>query len=325
MKKRITFILVLLLLMVGCAQVELPAEQEDVKVIGVLLLVTHPALDATIEGLVSEVEAMGHKGAFELVIKNANGDAATADLIAKQFVSDQVDMIYAIATKSVQAAFNATQGTDIPVVFNAVTNPVAAGVVASNEAPGGNVTGVSDAAPLELQLQLIRDLMPEAKKIGMLYNLGEINGLLQVEQVKALAPQFGLEVVATGVTNAAEMASAAQQIAGEVDAFYNITDNLVASNLAIITDKAQQAGIPVFAAEEGGMDQGLFAVEGLSYLKLGNQAAGLVAKILFEGVAPRDLKVSTAIETSLIINQTIANTLNITIPDALKARATLIN
>ena len=191
--------------------------------------------------------------------------------------------------------------------------------------PGGNVTGVSDAAPLDLQLQLIKELMPEAKKIGMLYNLGEVNGLIQFEQVQALAPQFGLEVVATGVTTAAEMASAAQQIAGEVDAFYNITDNLVVSNTAIVTDKAAQAGIPVFAAEDGAMDQGLLAVDGLSYLKLGNQAAALVAKILFEGVSPKDLKVSTATETSLVINQTIANTLNITISDALKARATLID
>ena len=325
MKKIITLALVLLMLMVGCTTAEPVEEKEDVKVIGVLLLVTHPALDATLEGMVSELEAMGHSGKFEIVIENANGDAPTADLIAKQFVSDKVDLIYAIATPAAQAAFNATQGTDIPVVFNAVTDAVAAGIVASNDAPGGNVTGVSDAAPLDLQLQLIKELMPEAKKIGMLYNLGEVNGLIQVEQVQALAPQFGLEVVATGVTTAAEMASAAQQIAGEVDAFYNITDNLVVSNTAIVTDKAAQAGIPVFAAEDGAMDQGLLAVDGLSYLKLGNQAAALVANILFEGVSPKDLKVSTATETSLVINQTIANTLNITISDALKARATLID
>jgi putative ABC transport system substrate-binding protein len=325
MKKIITLALVLLMLMVGCTEAEPVEEKEDVKTIGVLLLVTHPALDATIEGMVSELEAMGFAGKFKIVIENANGDAPTADLIAKQFVSDKVDLIYAIATPAAQAAFNATQGTDIPVVFNAVTDAVAAGIVASNDAPGGNVTGVSDAAPLDLQLQLIRDLLPEAKKIGMLYNLGEVNGLIQVEQVQALAPQFGLEVIVTGVTTASEMASAAQQIAGEVDAFYNITDNLVVSNTAIVTDKAAQAGIPVFAAEDGTMDQGLLAVDGLSYLKLGNQAAGLVAKILFEGVSPKDLAVSTATDTSLIINQTIANTLNITISDALKARATLID
>ena len=273
MKKIITLALVLLMLMVGCTTTEPVEEKEDVKVIGVLLQVTHPALDATLEGMVSELEAMGYTGKFEIVIENANGDTPTADLIAKQFVSDKVDLIYAIATPAAQAAFNATQGTDIPVVFNAVTDAVAAGIVASNDAPGGNVTGVSDAAPLDLQLQLIKELMPEAKKIGMLYNLGEVNGLIQVEQVQALAPQFGLEVVATGVTTAAEMASAAQQIAGEVDAFYNITDNLVVSNTAIVTDKAAQAGIPVFAAEDGAMDQGLLAVDGLSYLKLGNQAA----------------------------------------------------
>ena len=325
MKKIVTLGLIMMLLLVGCSQAEPTVEGEDVKVIGVLLLVTHPALDATLEGLVSELEAMGFAGKFEIVLENANGDPTTADLIAKKFVSDKVDMIYAIATPAAQAAFNATQGTDIPVVFNAVTDAVAAGIVASNEAPGGNVTGVSDAAPLDRQLQLIRDLLPEAKKIGMLYNLGEVNGIIQIDQVKVLAPQFGLEVVAVGVTNASEMASAAQQIAGEVDAFYNITDNLVASNTAIVSDKAQLAGIPVFAAEDGTMDQGLLAVDGLSYTKLGNQAADLVAKILFDGVSPATLKVSTATDTSLIINQTIAQTLNITISDALKARATLID
>ena len=218
MKKIVTLGLIMMLLLVGCSQAEPTVEGEDVKVIGVLLLVTHPALDATLEGLVSELEAMGFAGKFEIVLENANGDPTTADLIAKKFVSDKVDMIYAIATPAAQAAFNATQGTDIPVVFNAVTDAVAAGIVASNEAPGGNVTGVSDAAPLDRQLQLIRDLLPEAKKIGMLYNLGEVNGIIQIDQVKVLAPQFGLEVVAVGVTNASEMASAAQQIAGEVDA-----------------------------------------------------------------------------------------------------------
>lgn len=310
------------LVLTGCSAQK---AAEKVKVIGVLQWVTHPALDATVTGMSDYLKANGYdESKVQIVIKNADAQIANADLIAKQFVTDGVDLIYAIATPSAQAAYNATQGTDIPVVFNAVTDAVAAGIVASNEAPGANVTGVSDAAPLGIQLQLIRDMLPNAKKIGLMYNLGEVNGQIQVDQVKELAPQYGLEAVIIGVTTNDEIASAATQLASEVDAIYNITDNLVVAATSIITDKANAAKIPVFAAENGGMSQGLLAVDGLSYAKLGTQAGPIVADILFNNKKPSEIAVSGATDTALEINVKVAESLGITVPEALKARATLI-
>lgn len=321
--KGIALSLWIILMLVGCAN---PTEEKsDVKVIGVLQWVTHPALDATLTGLQTELENQGIDSTqIEWVIKNADGQAANADLIAKQFVSDGVDLIYAIATPAAQAAVNATLDSEIPVVFNAVTDAVAAGLVESNELPGKNVTGVSDAAPLALQLQLIKDLLPNAQKIGMLYNLGEINGKIQVEQVQALSSDFGLEIVSVGVTNNDEISSAMTQLVSEVDAIYNITDNLIVTATSIIVDKANSAKIPVFAAENGAMSLGLLAVDGLSYEKLGVQAGSIVKDILFSQKKPSEIAVSGAIETSLEINVKVAELLGISIPETLKERATLI-
>ena len=314
-------LLVLSLVLTGCTT---GAKAAKVKVIGVIQLVTHPALDAALNGMTAYLEANGYdETKVKIVVKNADGKAENADLIAKQFVNEGVDLIYAIATISAQAAYNATKDNGIPVVFNAVTDAVAAGIITSNDQPGGNVTGVSDAAPLERQLQLIKDLLPNAKKIGLMYNLGEVNGQIQVDQVKALAPGLGLETVIIGVTNNDEIASAAGQLASEVDAIYNITDNLIVTATPIIADKATTAGIPVFAAENGGIGQGVLAVDGLSYEKLGTQAGPIVVDILFNAKKPADIAVSGATDTALEIDSAVASRLGITIPEALKARATL--
>ena len=326
MKKGIKTIILglwMILLLVACAS---PSEKkDDIKVIGVLQWVTHPALDATLTGLQDELSRQGiDSSKIEWLIKNADGQAANADLIAKQFVSDGVDLIYAIATPAAQAAVNATLNTDIPVVFNAVTDAVVAGLVESNELPGGNVTGGSDAAPLALQLRLIKYFLRSVQKIGMFYNLGELNGKIQVEQVQALSSEFGLEVVSIGVTNNDEISSAMTQLVSEVDAIYNITDNLIVTATSIIVDKANSAKIPVFAAENGGMSLGLLAVDGLSYEKLGIQAASIVSDILFNQKNPSEITVSGAKDTTLEINVKVAELLGISIPETLKERATLI-
>lgn len=321
--KKIGLLLSILLILSSLTACSTP--KSEAKVIGVIQFVEHPALDAALNGMVDYLRAQGlDESEVVIEIQNAGAQAATADLIAKQFVEDGVDLIYAIATPSAQAAYNATMGTDIPVVFNAVTDAIAAGIVVSNEAPGANVTGVLDAAPLDLQLQLIKDLLPNATKIGMMYNLAEVNGKIQVEQVQAMAADYGLEVVVIGVTTNDEIASAAGQLVGEVDAIYNITDNLVVAATAIIIDKANAAGIPVFAAENGAMSLGLLAVNGLSYSKLGAQAGPIVVDILMNGKKPADIAVSTASDTALEINVKTATSLGITIPEALKAVATLI-
>ena len=328
MKKKLLGGLALALLLAGCgnsgdSDKEKTDDGKKTYKIGIIQQMEHPALDSAREGL--EKYLKGKSDAkFEITVKNAQGDNGTADTIAKQFVSEDVDLIYSIATNASQAAVNATGGTDIPVVFNAVTDGVEAKLVTSNEKPGGNVTGVSDAAPLEKQLEMIRELLPEAKKIGMIYNIGEVNGKLQVKQVEKLAAKYNFKIVKKGVSATTEIATAAEQLAGDVDCIYNITDNMVVSATASITDKANAKNIPVFAAEDGQMKAGLLASDSISYEKLGEQAGSVAYDILVNGKKAGDIPVETAKDTTLYINKKVAEQLGIKIPDSLAERATFV-
>ena len=328
MKKKLLGGLALALLLAGCgnsgdSDKEKTDDGKKTYKIGIIQQMEHPALDSAREGL--EKYLKGKSDAkFEITVKNAQGDNGTADTIAKQFVSEDVDLIYSIATNASQAAVNATGGTDIPVVFNAVTDGVEAKLVTSNEKPGGNVTGVSDAAPLEKQLEMFRELLPEAKKIGMIYNIGEVNGKLQVKQVEKLASKYNFKIVKKGVSATTEIATAAEQLAGDVDCIYNITDNMVVSATASITDKANAKNIPVFAAEDGQMKAGLLASDSISYEKLGEQAGSVAYDILVNGKKAGDIPVETAKDTTLYINKKVAEQLGIKIPDSLAERATFV-
>lgn len=328
MKKKLLGGLALALLLAGCgnsgdSDKEKTDDGKKTYKLGIIQQMEHPALDSAREGL--EKYLKGKSDAkFEITVKNAQGDNGTADTIAKQFVSDDVDLIYSIATNASQAAVNATGGTDIPVVFNAVTDGVEAKLVTSNEKPGGNVTGVSDAAPLEKQLEMIREFLPEAKKIGMIYNIGEVNGKLQVKQVEKLASKYNFKIVKKGVSATTEIATAAEQLAGDVDCIYNITDNMVVSATASITDKANAKNIPVFAAEDGQMKAGLLASDSISYEKLGEQAGSVAYDILVNGKKAGDIPVETAKDTTLYINKKVAEQLGIKIPDSLAERATFV-
>ena len=328
MKKKLLGGLALALLLAGCGNSgstdkEKTDDGKKTYKIGIIQQMEHPALDSAREGLEKYLKGKTDAN-FEITVKNAQGDNGTADTIAKQFVSDDVDLIYSIATNASQAAVNATGGTDIPVVFNAVTDGVEAKLVTSNEKPGGNVTGVSDAAPLEKQVEMIREFLPKAKKIGMIYNIGEVNGKLQVEQVEKLAPKYGFTVVKKGISATTEVATAAEQLSGDVDCIYNITDNMIVSATASITDKANAKKIPVFAAEDGQMKAGLLASDSISYEKLGEQAGSVVYDILVNGKKAGDIPVETAKDTTLYISKKVAEQRGIDIPDSLAERATFV-
>lgn len=297
-------------------------DSEKTYKIGIVQHTTHPSLDNAVVGFKEQMEEKGIK--VEFVEKNAQGDTGTNDLIAKQFVSDGVDLIYAVATPSATAAVNATIGKDTPVIFNAVTDPVDAKIVADNTKPGGNVTGVSDAAPLEQQIKMIREFLPDAKSIGMIYNIGEPNGKIQVDQVKEIAPKYNFTVEVKGISQTSEITTAAQQLSESTDCIYNITDNSVVAATASITDKATAKNKPVFAAEDGQMASGLLASDSISYVNLGKQAADMAYDILVNGKKPAEMPVQTAKETTLYINKAVAEALGITIPDSLHQRATYI-
>lgn len=327
MKKKFLGGLALCLLLAGCGSSGEDNKKEEGKkvfTVGIIQAAEHPALSSAKDGLKQYFEK---KDDIEVkfVEKNAQGDVGTMDIIAKQFASDKVDLIYSIGTNASQAAVSATMDNGIPVIFNAVTDPSGeAKLIKSNENPGANVTGVSDAAPLEKQVGMIREFLPEAKTIGMIYNIGEPNGKIQVEQVEKLASKFNFTIVKKGISATTDVATATEQLLGKVDCIYNITDNMVVSATASITDKANAKKIPVFAAEDGQIKMGLLASDSISYTNLGEQAGNMAYEILVNGKKPADMPVQIATDTKLYINKKVADELGIKIPDALAKRATFV-
>jgi putative tryptophan/tyrosine transport system substrate-binding protein len=317
--KALALMILSITMLSACVSTSTPTE-EKVFTIGVIQFVTHPALDATLEGLVDHLTNENDINRFNIIVQNAQGDPAIAATIAQQFVSDGFDLIYAIATPAAQAAFNATMDTNIPVVINAVTSPVGAGVVQSLESSGTNVTGMTNAAPLEPQLALVKEMLPNAQNIGFLFNLGEVNGRVLVEEAQRIAPLLGLNAIVIGVSNISEVAAAMEQLLPQVDAIFNVTDNLVASATAQIVDIALQANKPVFGSDPNLLSLGLVAVDGVDFFSLGQRAGAMVVDILFNGTLPTDIPIGTPTNTRLFINEAMAEALDITIPQSLLDR-----
>ncbi|MEG0379524.1 MAG: ABC transporter substrate-binding protein, partial [Eubacterium sp.] len=255
----------------------------DQVTVGVIQYATHPSLDNCYEGFKQGLEAGGYKDGDNLKIEfqNAQGDVANADLAAKNMVSKKYNMIAGIATPAAMSAFSAAKSTDIPVVFTAVSDPVAAGIVKSLEKPENNATGTADVLPLEAQIKMIRSFLPDAKKIGILYTTSEPNSVSHLEKFKSIAPNYGFEVEAVGVTNASEVAAGVQTLISKgVNCINNFTDNNVVDNLSTVLKAANDAKIPVFGSEEEQVKNGCLASESIDYVALGKQTGEMAAKIL---------------------------------------------
>lgn len=317
-------ILVSISLFVGCAGSGTGSTNEGKTVnIGITQIASHPALDASREGFLEALAEKGYKEGENLNIElqNAEGDIATAQLIATNFTSSKKDLIFAIATPAAQVAFNTTK--DIPIIVTAVTDAKEAGLVQSNEKSGTNVAGTSDAVPIEQQVKLIRDLFKDAKTIGVLYNTSEVNSEIQVNDLKEAAKANGFEVVTKGITSVNDISQALDAILGSVDVLYTPADNLVASSMAIIAAQATEKKVPVVGAEEAHVQNGALITEGISYKKLGYEA-GLMAVQVLEGSNISELPVKKSEETQLVINEDTMNKLSITIDQSIMERATLI-
>lgn len=317
-------ILVSMSLFVGCAGSGTGSTNEGKTVnIGITQIASHPALDASREGFLEALAEKGYKEGENLNIElqNAEGDIATAQLIATNFTSSKKDLIFAIATPAAQVAFNTTK--DIPIIVTAVTDAKEAGLVQSNEKSGTNVAGTSDAVPIEQQVKLIRDLFKDAKTIGVLYNTSEVNSEIQVNDLKEAAKANGFEVVTKGITSVNDISQALDAILGSVDVLYTPADNLVASSMAIIAAQATEKKVPVVGAEEAHVQNGALITEGISYKKLGYEA-GLMAVQVLEGSNISELPVKKSEETQLVINEDTMNKLAITIDQSIMERATLI-
>ncbi len=309
----------------GCSSNNSKSENKSNKVvnIGISQLVEHPALDASRKGFIAALSSKGFKDGDKIKIdfQNAQGDIPTAQTIASNFVSNKKDLILAIATPSAQAAYNSTK--DIPILITAVTDPVKSGLVKSMDKPGTNVTGTSDASPIDKQFELVKKLVPNCKKIGILYNTSEANSEFQVKMAKDQASKMNLEIVAVGITSSNDISQALSSLLSKVDVLYTPTDNLVASSMSIISSKCIEKKIPLIGSEKAHVEAGALATEGIDFYKLGFQT-GLMAVDIINGKKPNDIPVQTLKETTLSINEDTAKKLGITIPDDLKSKAEMV-
>lgn len=284
--------------------------------VGINQLVQHPALDAATTGFKEAFEEAGVDVTFDE--QNANGEQGTALTISQQFASDNLDLVLAVATPAAQAT--AQNITDIPVLFTAVTDAVSAELVDSNEAPGGNVTGTSDIAPIEQQLELLQQLVPDAKSIGIVYASGEVNSQVQVDEVTKAAEPLGLSVNTQTVTTVNEIQQAVEAL-GDVDVIYVPTDNMVVSGISSLVQVAEQKQIPVIAAESGTVEGGALATLGIDYTELGRQTGEMALRILQDGEDPATMPVETATEFIYVINEDAAERQGVEIPQEILDKA----
>ena len=296
---------------------------EKTYTIGISQFAEHGSLDNCCEGFIEGLKEEGLEEGknLKIVTNNADADTGTAAQIADQFVADKVDMICAIATPSAQAAYNAAMETDIPVVYTAVTNPVAAELANDDKSPVGNVTGTSDELPVEAQLKMIREILPDAKTIGILYTTSEANSVYSIEQYEKLADKYGFKIEKTGITNTSEIQLAASDLLGKVDCLTNLTDNTVVSALPTVLGLANEKGIPVFGSEIEQVKLGCLAAEGIEYTQLGKDTGKMAAKILKGEASASEMDYELITESSLYVNEKVAENLGITVPDTMKERA----
>jgi putative tryptophan/tyrosine transport system substrate-binding protein len=310
----------MLLALLAATAITTSAQAKDVTV-AVTAIVEHPALDAARDGVKDALAAAGFKEGENLkfVYQSAQGNPATAAQIARQFVGEAPDVIVPISTPSAQAVVSATR--DIPIVFTAVSDPVGAQLVKDMAKPGGNVTGLSDMSPVVEHIKLIKEVMPNIKKLGYLYNSGETNSVSLLAALKEAAAAEGIEIVESAATKSAEVQGAARALVGRADAMYVPTDNTIVSALESAVGVAEESKLPLFTADTDSVKRGALAALGFNYYDVGKQTGAVVIKIL-NGEKPGDIAVDIAKGTDLVINLSAAKKMGVEFPQAVIDRAT---
>ena len=296
---------------------------QELRTVAVTAIVEHPALDAARQGIKDQLAAAGYVEGhnLDLLFESAQGSPAAAARIARRLVLEAPDVIVAISTPSAQAVASATR--EIPVVFSAVTDPIGAGLVANLERPGGNVTGISDLSPLGLQLDLIREIAPDTRRLGVIYNPGEANAMRLVELIRQEAPARHLKLVEAVAARAGDVDTAAQSLVGKADAFYVPTDNTVVAALEAVVEVATDHRLPVFAGDTNAVPRGAIAALGFNYYDLGRQTGKIVARVL-GGADPGDIPIEGVQLTELYVNPGAAAAIGLSIPPALLERAIVV-
>ena len=315
--KRIISVIVCIALILAAA-----VSFAETYTVGIGQFAQHGSLDNCYQGF---VEGLAEAGLVEgenlkIDLQNAQADMGIAQQIAAQFASAKVDMMVGIATPMAQACYNAAAGA-IPTIFTAVTDPVAAGFASADGTAAGEITGTSDALPIKAQLETIRAMMPEASKIGILYTTSEVNSISAIEIYKSLAGDYGFEIVESGISTTADIPLALDALLSKVDCLTNLTDNTVVSALALVLDKANAAGKPVFGSEIEQVKLGCVAAEGLDYIALGRQTGLMAAKVLKGEAKASEIPYEIITEPGLYVNADALAKFGIVLSDELKARA----
>lgn len=291
--------------------------------IGINQFAVHGSLDNCREGFIEGLAENGFVEGKNLTVleENAQADPGLAAQISTNFAGQKVDLICAIATPSAQSAYSVGRKNDIPVIYTAVTDPVAAELANADGTPVGEVTGTSDKLPVEQQLEMIRAILPDAKKIGIMYTTSEVNSASTLAEYKEKAADYGFEIVESGVSSTADIPLAADSLLEQVDCLNNLTDNTVVASLPLILSKANAKNIPVFGSEIEQVKLGCLAAEGLDYVALGKQTGKMAAKVLKGEKKASEMPFETITEAGLYLNTKVAENLGITVEDDLKNSA----
>lgn len=306
LKKVISLIAVMLFFLVGCAE----QSKDNQITIGILQYVEHDSLDQVREGFIEELARHGYQDGDNIQIAYQNASADTANLSAmSQQVTKDNDYILAIGTQVAQSI--AGLQTDKSIYFSAISDPVGAGLVESLDYPRGQMTGTTDAGPLEEQIDLIERVYPSAQRVGLIYNSGEANAVSEMDRAKQIFSERGYDIVEKTVTSTNDVHSVMSSLVKESDAVFLVADNTIASSMPIVGSLAMDAGIGVFGGSaDMVLDNGL-ATYGLDYRQLGQQTARMLIREIEEGIEPKDMPVETAEDLTIIVNEENAETLGI--------------
>lgn len=291
------------------------AEEGTVYQIGVTQIVSHPSLDALVQGTQDAIAEAGLEAEYD--VQNAQGDVSTAASIAGNFADDDLDLIVAVTTPSAQAVAQAV--TDVPIIFTGVTDPVAAGLVDSWESPGGNITGVSDKNPIQQQVELIKQIVPDAQSIGIVYSSAEENSLVQVGWVEEEAAKLGLTVETATIANSSDLLQAAQSL--DVDAYWVPTDNTVVSAIETLIQVAEEKQVPVITSDGDSIARGAVATYAFNYYDMGLQSGRMAVRVLTGEATPAEIPVETSEDLILYLNLDAAERMGVTIPQDLLDQA----
>ena len=291
--------------------------------VGIGQFAEHGSLDNCREGFLEGLAAEGIEEGKNLTVlyENAQADGGTSAQIANTFAGKDVDLMCGIATPMAQAEYSVAMKSDIPVIFTAVTDPVAAELANTDGTPVGEITGTSDKLPVELQLKMIREILPEAKTIGIMYTTSEVNSESAIAEYKELAPNYDFEIVDSGISSSADIPLAADTLIGKVDCITNLTDNTVVASLPVILSKASAKHIPVFGSEIEQVKIGCLAAMGLDYVELGKQTGEMAAKVLKGEAKASELNFETIKDAAFYGNTKVAEDLGITLPESLTGNA----